>query len=1253
MTKSVTNYVELHAASAFSFLEGSSQPEDLIERALELEIPAVALLDRNGFYGSARMHTSGERNKIRAHVGAEISTSAFGPQLTHAPRLPHQNRRDPAELRTAGAEGASASTASPACLPLLCASRAGYQNLCQLITQFKMREPTKAEGAANLNDLAQYSEGLLCLTGGDEGPLAAALTAGGEPAARALLENLTHLYGRHNVFVELQRHQLRDQEARNQAAIRLARSLRLPIVATNGVRYATPHDREVLDVFTAIRNHVDLDHAGRLLATNNHRYLRSPAEMEALFRDLPEAISNTKEISQRLDFQLTDLGYEFPHYPVPKDENANETMDTFLRKRVDEGVQLRYGAKNNPDLLARARKQIDRELALIAKLGFAGYFLIVWDIVRYCKQHDILIQGRGSAANSAVCYALEITAIDPISMDLLFERFLSENRGEWPDIDLDLPSEEKREQAIQYVYQRYGELGAAMTANVITYRGKSAAREVGKALGFDQESLGRLTSLVSQWEWRGENDTMANSFNNAGFDLAHPRIAKYLQLCVRLQDLPRHLGQHSGGMVICQGQLNRVVPLERASMPGRTVIQWDKEDCADLGIVKVDLLGLGMMAVLKDCLTLIPQHYAEPIDLAHLPEDPEVYKVLQRADTVGMFQIESRAQMASLPRNCPDRFYDLVVQVAIIRPGPIVGKMMHPYMRRRQGREAVTYPHPSLEPVLKRTLGVPLFQEQLLRIAMTVANFSGAEAEELRRAVGMRRSWQRMKDLEVKLRAGMTANGLAAATQDEIVQAISSFALYGFPESHAASFALIAYASAYFKVKYLAAFTAAILNNQPMGFYAPAVLVKDAQRHGLKVRPIDIQISDWPCTVEHEERASSHSLFVTNNVTNKNLSSRAEREREGEGPAVAFVSGHDFVEPALSELRVQRGARRMGAETDPKDPGFSPCFPPATLLPPARISEGARLQPCHNSNKKNAALAAEGWFSSNPGISPCACTEHARSASHISGTTVKAPAFRPGKQTPDETGALAPASHNLSLRLGLGYAQGLREQVGKAIVQSRRTHGPFTSVDDLVLRVPSLNKKEITLLANIGALNNVTGIGHRRDALWQVERAGKPEGPLLTHTGALLKDPQNPSPLAQMTPEERLVADYSGTGLTTGRHPMSYRRAELRAQKVLTAEELRTHRDGEWVRAAGCIIARQRPGTAKGFVFLSMEDETGIANVIVTPQMYEQNQVTVTRARFLFVEGPLQNQDNVVHVKAARLTPLDDRSVQVSSHDFH
>ena len=681
-------YVELHAASAFSFLEGASQPESLIEGAAALEMPAMALLDRNGVYGSARFHTSAKRNGVRAHIGAEVAVSGLGPRLTPPSWLPHQHITEPARL------------------PLLCENRAGYQNLCQLITRFKMRETTKQEGAANFDELQQYATGLICLTGGDEGPLAAALMHGGEEAGREAVERLIHIFGPKNVYVELQRHREREEEWRNQAAIRIARSLKLPMVATNGVRHATAYDREILDLFTAIRYHTELDHAGRLLSVNSQRHLRLAHKMAALFRDVPGAIANTVDLSARLAFELSDLGYEFPRYPVPD----SETMDSFLRKRVAEGVQRRYGSRNDMGLLERARKQVEHELALIAKLGFAGYFLIVWDIVLFCKSNDILIQGRGSAANSAVCYALEITAIDPIGMDLLFERFLSESRGEWPDIDLDLPSEDKREQAIQYVYQRYGELGAAMTANVITYRGKSAAREVGKALGFDQESLGRLTSLVSQWEWRGKTDTMAHSFSNAGFDIKHPRIAKYLELSMRIQGLPRHLGQHSGGMVICQGQLNQVVPLERASMPGRTVVQWDKEDCADLGIIKVDLLGLGMMAVLKDCLELIPQHYGNAIDLAQLPEDNEVYEALQRADTVGMFQVESRAQMASLPRNYPRKFYDLVVQVAIIRPGPIVGKMMHPYMRRRQKKEEITYPHPSLEPVLKRTLGVPLFQ---------------------------------------------------------------------------------------------------------------------------------------------------------------------------------------------------------------------------------------------------------------------------------------------------------------------------------------------------------------------------------------------------------------------------------------------------------------------------------------------------------------------------------------------------------------
>jgi error-prone DNA polymerase len=1073
-------YIELHVASAFSFLAGASQPDALIERAATLNMPAMALADRNGLYGVARFHTAATKCGVRAHIGAEIGVSSFGSRLTPPAWLPHQCPDEPSRI------------------VLLCTSQTGYQNLSQFITRFKMREATKAEGAATLEDLEEFSAGLICLTGGDEGPLASSLASGGQTHALKQLDRLAAIYGHGNLYVELQRHQQRDEECRNQSLLSLASSLNLPVIATNGVRYATENDRELLDVFTAIRHRTTLDHAGRLLAANSARSLRLPREMSALFRDIPEAVSNTCIVSERLQFTLNDLGYEFPHYPLPGgDTPGGETLDSFLRKRVEEGVRKRYGVPSKRHLLDKARAQVRHELALIARLGFAGYFLIVWDIIRYCQWNGFLVQGRGSAANSAVCYALEITAVDPVGMELLFERFLSENRGEWPDIDLDLPSGDHREQVIQYIYERYGSLGAAMTANVISYRSRSAAREVGKALGFEDDQITRLSSLVGHWEWRGVNDTMARHFAQAGFDVRHPRIAHYLDLCMRMQDLPRHLGQHSGGMVICAGMLNRVVPIERASMPGRTVVQWDKEDCADLGLIKVDLLGLGMMAVLKDSIELIPRHYGKHVDLAALPEDELVYATLRKADTVGMFQVESRAQMASIPHNAPRRFYDIVVQVAIIRPGPIVGKMMHPYMRRRQGKEEVSYPHPSLQPVLERTLGVPLFQEQLLRMAMVVASFTGAEAEELRRAVGMRRSMQRMKDLEGRLRDGMTRNGIGAEAQDSIVQGISSFAMYGFPESHAASFALIAYASAYLKVHFLAAFTCGLLNNQPMGFYAPAVLIKDAQRHGLRVRPIDVQRSEWLCTLESEPDGS------------------------------------------------------------------------------------------------------------------------------------------------------------LSLRIGLNYAKGLRQTPAEALLATRNEKGPFQSVDDLAQRVPAFNRKELVALARIGALNSLGDVEHRRDALWQVEQAGRPVGPLLRGAASPVSHAGTPMPLRQMTTDERLSADYAGTGLTTGPHPLAYHRSAFRDAGIVSADDLTRLNNNQFVRVAGCVIARQRPGTAKGFVFLSLEDETGIANVIFTPDIFELNRVVVTRSRFVRVDGPLQRQDGVIHVKAQSITSLDIRNIEIRSHNFH
>src|ERR1700681_4607769 len=848
-------YIELHARSAFSFLEGASLPEELIGGCAQLGQPAMALLDTNGLYGAPRFHLAANKIGLQAHIGAEVTCVPLHPVIlsgVSASRsealaeskdpYPHQAGRKIGIPRFARNDKSNDMSFR---IPALVSSRAGYQNLCRLITKMKLRAK-KGEGAVCAEELQEHAHGLICLTGGAEGPLAAALQQGGMEEARRHVDQLIGIFGPKNVYVELQRHFQREEEFRNRAAIDIARSLNLPLLATNGVCYAVPQGRELCDAFTAIRNHRTLSTAGRLLTHSAERFLKSPQEMQQLFADLPEAIANTLELSSRLEFTLNDLGYEFPRYPVPE----GETMNSFLRNRAWAGFRERYGRASH-EMQTRARHQIEKELNLIEKLKLAGYFLIVWDLVRYCREQNILVQGRGSAANSAVCYSLGITAVDAVSMELLFERFLSEERGEWPDIDLDLPSGDERERVIQYVYQRYGARGAAMTANVITYRNRMAAREMGKALGFDPETLQKISAAVATWEFRDENDALDRRFRDAGLDLNHPRLRKYYELCIAVQDMPRHLGQHSGGMVICQGQLDSVVPLEPASMPGRVVVQWDKEDCADLGIIKVDLLGLGMMAVLEDSLELIRNHYHHQMDLAHLPQDdPAVYSALQQADTVGMFQVESRAQMACLPRLKPKKFYDIVVQVAIIRPGPIVGEMVNPFLQRRQGREDVTYPHPSLEPVLKRTLGVPLFQEQLLRMAMVVAGFSGGEAEELRWAMGFKRSEARLHEIETRLRSGMTRNGITGKQQDTIVQSITSFALYGFPESHAASFALIAYASAFLKCRYLAAFTAAILNNQPMGFYAPATLVKDAQRHGLHFKPIDVTRSNWRCTIE-------------------------------------------------------------------------------------------------------------------------------------------------------------------------------------------------------------------------------------------------------------------------------------------------------------------------------------------------------------------------------------------------------------------
>ncbi len=1139
-------YIELHTASAFSFLDGASLPEALVDRAAELGYPALALLDRDGVYGIPRFHKAATAAGIRPIVGAELTIDSGLQTADSRQRVAPGDARSAAgrrDVKGPRQEQAASSSLSAArwSLPVLVSSAEGYRNLCTLVTRMKLRAP-KGEGALTLEDLEGRTAGLVALVGREA-------LRGSRHGVGGLLDRLIGLFGRDNVCVELQRHLHRDQEADRQALCDLASAFHVPLVATNGVRFAAPGDRPLYDVLTCIRHKTTLEAAGRRLTANAERYLKPPAEMAALFADEPEAVANTEALADRLRYTMADLGYRFPEYPVP----PGETAASFLRKMTEVGARERYRPYHD-----RARAQVARELGLIEKLGLAGYFLIVWDIVNFCRQQGILVQGRGSAANSAVCYSLGITAVDPVGMDLLFERFLSEERGEWPDIDLDLPSGDRRERVIQHVYEKYGEHGAAMTANVITYRGRSAAREVGKVIGLDPATIDRLSKVLHRFEYHDDGETIARHLGEIGVDPTDHRMQVFAELWQRIQDLPRHLGQHSGGMVICQGRLDTVVPLENASMPGRVVVQWDKDDCADMGIVKIDLLGLGMMAVLQDALAAINARrpaVSQPLGLWNLPpDDPEVYRMLRAADTIGVFQVESRAQMATLPRLKPERFYDLVVEVAIIRPGPIVGNMVHPYLNRRAGREKVTYPHPSLEPILARTLGVPLFQEQLLRIAMVAAGFTGGQAEELRRAFGFKRSERRMKQIEVQLRDGMARNGITGQAAEDIVKAISSFALYGFPESHSASFALLVYASAYLKVHYPAAFYAALLNNWPMGFYHPATLVKDAQRHGVRFASIDVQRSCWPCTIEEDGAIRLGLCYV-----------KGLRRQVGEA-----------IEAADSLSREPRKPERC---------------------PKCGCDDGSMLE----ATGQGGRLA-------------CFCNNCAHD------WKVVLPRFR--------------------------------------------------SVDELIART-AINREELSTLAEVGALASLGFT--RREALWQVERAIRPAGELFQDSGFGIRDSGNrdqgsgirdqglgigeqeedSSPLPEMTSVERLVADYRGTGLTIGPHPMAMRRKEMELRGALRAIDLPKQRHGRRVRVAGAVITRQRPGTAKGFVFLTLEDETGIANIIVRPDLFARSRLAVVSEPFLLVEGILQNQDGVVSVRAERLDGMSGAKVDVEARDFY
>jgi error-prone DNA polymerase len=1087
-------YAELHCRSNFSFLDGGSHPEELVLTGRALGLAGLALTDRDGLYGAVRFAKAAHDVGLPAICGAELTLET--PDA--APIRAGRPARATKDVPTDGPR-----------LVLLAEDKRGYANLTRLISTAQLRG-RKRDARLRLDDLDGHTDGLIALSGGYHGPIERALRSRDDAGARALSVHLRDLFAGRFSF-ELQHHVRPEDPALVRALVHLGAQLGVPVVATNGVAYARPEHALLADVVACVKHGVSLATAGTLLRPNHEFFLKSPAQMVRLFAEFPQAIAATLAIAERCTFRLLKLAGEFPLFPTPADEAS---AHTYLRTLVFAGARRRYGDPLGDHVVAK----VEKELALIEKMDLAGYFLVVWDIVRAAEELQVLAQGRGSAANSVVCYALGITAIDPIEHDMLFERFLSEERGEIPDIDVDFAHQD-REKVIQYVYDRYGREHAAMVAEVITYRTRSTIRDVGKALGL---TLGQIDAVVREYDAReslagalGSNEVprvalpasvaerrdfdagsnvvpsrtpVARSFHDADAEsdsdphlrgpVGGPLGVLFLQLCRQLDGFPRHVGIHSGGMVITRSPLIEVAPVEWASMRDRTIVQWDKDDLADLGLIKIDLLGLGMLSLLREAFSLHTRCYPERPrwTLATIEQgDEPTYEMLQRADSIGVFQVESRAQQSMLPRLKPACFYDLVMQVAIIRPGPIQGGMIHPFLARRKDRSLISYPHPSLEPILERTLGVPLFQEQGMRIAMESAGLSAGEADRLRRAMGHKRSREKMGAIKSTLVEGMVTNDIPRASAEQLFQMLEGFADYGFPESHAASFALLAYASAYVKCHEPAIFCAAILNVQPMGFYSTEVLVNDARRHGVVVRPIAVNASEW-------------------------------------------------------------------------------------------------------------------W-------------------SYV-----------------DQSGALQLGYH---LVRGFGEAQ-------RPLVEHALADGPFADLIDVARRT-KLSREGIENLAAAGAF----ACWHptRREAMWALR--GLDEREARGELGRAMDVENEPLPaLRALSAIETTQLDLRTTGVSPIQ-PIAHFRAQLDAQGVLATNRLAAMPKNLVCRVGGMVITRQRPGTAKGFVFLTLEDEFGLVNVIVRPDVYERNRRTVRSAYSLIVEGVLQKEDGCVDLIMKRCWSFD------------
>jgi error-prone DNA polymerase len=1268
-------YAELHCHSTFSLLDGASDPERLVERAVALGLHALALTDHDDVGGAVRFATAAKEAKLPGIHGTELTVDVPLPTALgqHVGALPG---------RVVGDDGVPRLRTH---IVVLAESREGWGNLCTLITRARLDHP-RGTPRVTLDQLAAHAGGLFALSGCARGWVPQLLAYGDARLARDAAGELAEMFSR-RFAIECWDHALPEERALVAQLLPLAPAIGVPWVVTNDVHYALPTGRLAHDVLVSLRHGATLDQMGTKLRPNGEWYLKGRAQLAKRWSGREAGLTASVEIAERCAFRLDALKPKLPRFPLP----AGVSEDEYLARLVEDGAQERWGWRRT----ARHDKQLTHELTLIAKLGLSGYFLIVWDIVRFARREGILCQGRGSAANSAVCYCLGITAVDPIKLELLFERFLSEERAEAPDIDIDFAHRE-RERVLQYVYQRYGREHAAMVCEHITWRGRSAVRDAARVLGFSPEQAGAIAAFSDRFsakntaaalrvgtpnaavddatleaaqeadpfapersdaqgpanyskralsrdvsarrnlhpirpatvteavasdlvvgthasnlikaareehrkvrvastgasaanaasavgesaneklggegarslaakrpqgrsmarELREEgprtrpdaNVSPSSLLQHANLDPTDPRVQRLADIVEGLDAAPRHRGIHVGGFVLTEEPLRTVVPIEPASMEDRTVIQWEKDDLDPVGLVKIDLLGLGMLTCIQDCLAYIRRTRGVSIDLGQLDcADQAVYDDLCRADTVGVFQVESRAQMNTLPRLKPRCFYDLVVEVALIRPGPIQGDMVHPYLRRKAGLEPITYPHPALEPILKRTLGVPLFQEQGMQVAIAAAGFTPGESDLLRKAMGHKRSRERMADICAKMISGMEKNGIPADIAQRIYNQINAFADYGFPESHAASFALIVYASAYLRHYYAPEFLCAILNAQPMGFYSTGTLIEDARRHGVKIRPVDVTRSQWDHTLE-----------------------------PGDAPHAAPV--------------VRLGMRSvLGLGSIAK----------------AKIEAGLRTTTA-------TALNAE-------------CAEFAESTENNTSNVNNAPQDNPANSANSALKAVAVAVPPI-----------------------------FSSIHDFVHRT-KLDRRSLRALAEAGAfdafVHDEPAARRRRVALWRVfEAEREAPGPL-----ALFPESRVPATLPGFSPPQLTEADYRLTGLSLNGHPMRHVRPLLTPNGVRTAREIHTMHDGDAVAHAGLVICRQRPGTAKGFVFLTLEDETGTINVVITPQRFERQALLISRTPLLLVRGVLQVESGVYNIRAKSFVALKAGAGEdaVRGHNYH